>query len=162
MFTKNANRRTRDDAIVPTIVDSEMTVKGNLTSGGELHVAGKVDGDVEVKTLTVGKDAVIRGTVTAEKVRVCGEIIGCIRAREVTLAATARVVGDVHHDVLSIEAGALLEGHCRRREAAKGEVVRPSIPLGGKPSEAVRPLPSASAPVPAPIPVAAQLATGTR
>ena len=160
MFAKNANRNARDDAGVPTIVDAEMMVKGNFTSSGELHVAGKVDGDVEVKTLTVGKDAVIRGTVTAEQVRVCGEVIGCIRAREVTLAATARVVGDVHHDVLSIEAGALLEGHCRRREAAKGEVVRPSIALGGKPGEAMRPLPSA--PVPTPIPVPAQLATGTR
>jgi len=91
---KNANRHGRDGAgIVPTIVDSEMTVKGNFTSGGELHVPARSTAMSRSKTLTVGKDAVIRGTVTAEQVRVCGEIIGCIRAREVTLAATARVVG---------------------------------------------------------------------
>src|SRR4051812_16022000 len=119
MFARNANRNGRDDAGVPTIIDAEMTVKGNLSSGGELHIAGKVEGDVTVKTLTVGKDAVIRGTVTAEQLRVCGEIIGCIRGGQVTLAATARVVGDVHHDVLSMDAGALLDGHCRRRETLK-------------------------------------------
>jgi len=160
MFGKNANRH---GATAPASFDDRRLGddgQRQLTSGGELHVAGKVDGDVEVKTLTVGKDAVIRGTVTAEQVRVCGEIIGCIRAREVTLAATARVVGDVHHDVLSIEAGAQLEGHCRRRETPKGEVVRPSMPLGAKTGETVRPLPSL--PVPAQAPVPAQLATGTR
>ena len=59
MFAKNPKRTTYDDAGVPTIVDSQMTVKGNFTSGGELHVSGKIEGDVEVKTLTVGKDAVI-------------------------------------------------------------------------------------------------------
>jgi len=154
MFAKNANRRTRDDAIVPTIVDSEMTVKGNLTSSGELHVAGKVEGDIEVKTLTVGKDAVIRGDITAEQVRICGDISGCIRAREVTLTATARVLGDVHHDVLSIEAGALLDGHCRRRETAKGEGTRQAIPLGAKLGETARSVPPPSGPP--------HLATGTR
>ena len=56
--------------------------------------------------------------VNAEQVRVCGSVTGCIRAHEVVLTASARVVGDVHHDVLSMEAGALLEGHCRHREAA--------------------------------------------
>jgi cytoskeletal protein CcmA (bactofilin family) len=153
MFARNAKRHARDDAGVPTIVDAEMTVKGNFTSGGELHVAGKVEGDIDVKTLTIGKDAAIRGAITAERVCVYGEITGCIRAREVTLAATARVVCDVDHDVLSIEAGALLDGHCRRRETPKAAVANPAIPLGAKPSDTVHPLPSSSAPA---------LATGTR
>jgi cytoskeletal protein CcmA (bactofilin family) len=154
MFAKNANRHARDDAGVPTIIDAEMTVKGNLTSEGELHIAGKVEGDVTVKMLTVGKDAAIRGTVTAEQVRVCGEITGSIRARAVTLAATARVIGDIHHDVLSMEAGALLDGHCRRREAPKGEVRQAVTSLGAKPNDTVRSLPSPVA--------AAPLAIGTR
>src|SRR5258708_7418234 len=91
MFAKNPKRQVRDDAgIVPTIVGSEMTVKGNFKSDGELHVAGKIDGDIEVKMLTVGKAAVIRGAISAEEVRICGQITGCIRAREGTLTATPR------------------------------------------------------------------------
>src|SRR6266478_1161984 len=82
MFAKNPKRQARDDAgIVPTIVGSEMMVKGDFKSDRELHVAGKVEGDIQVKTLTVGKDAVIRGAITAEQVRICGDITGCIRAR---------------------------------------------------------------------------------
>jgi cytoskeletal protein CcmA (bactofilin family) len=159
MFAKNPKRPARSDAaIVPTIVGSEMTVKGNFKSDGELHVAGKIDGDIEVKTLTVGKDAVIRGGITAEQVRVCGEITGCIRAREVTLTATARVIGDIHHDVLSIEAGALLDGHSRRRDSEKGETARPAIPIGARPGETARPLPPPSPTQLGPT----QLATATR
>jgi cytoskeletal protein CcmA (bactofilin family) len=154
MFAKNPKRQARDDAgIVPTIVGSEMMVKGDFKSDGELHVAGKVEGDIEVKTLTVGKDAVIRGAITAEQVRICGDITGCIRAREVTLTATARVLGDVHHDVLSIEAGALLDGHCRRRETPKGEGARQAIPLSARLGETARSVPPPSNPH--------QLATGT-
>lgn len=117
---------------VPTIVGPEMTVNGNLDSEGDLHVAGKVHGDIRVKTLIVDKDAVIRGEITAEQVRICGQVTGCIRAREVTLAATAHVLGDVHHDVLSIEAGALLDGHCKRRDGAKSASPRDKIATAGE------------------------------
>ncbi len=135
MFAKNPKRQARDDAgIVPTIVGSEMMVKGDFKSDGELHVAGKVEGDIQVKTLTVGKDAVIRGAITAEQVRICGDITGCIRAREVTLTATARVLGDVHHD-------------------SKGEGARQAIPLGARLGETARSVPPPSNPP--------QLATGT-
>src|SRR5260370_19534788 len=128
MLGKNPKRQARDDAgIVPTIVGSEMMVKGDFKSDGELHVAGKVEGDIQVKTLTVGKDAVIRGAITAEQVRICGDITGCIRAREVTLTPTARVLGDVHHDVLSIEAGALLAGDCPGRQNPKRQTARQTV-----------------------------------
>src|SRR5260370_6588106 len=133
MLGKNPKRQARDDAgIVPTIVGSEMMVKGDFKSDGELHVAGKVEGDIQVKTLTVGKDAVIRGAITAEQVRICGDITGCIRAREVTLTATARVLGDVHHDVLSIEAGGPPGRPRPRPGTTKGESAPPTVPPGGQ------------------------------
>src|SRR5260370_37777312 len=102
MFAKNPKRQVRDDAgIVPTIVGSEMTVKGNFKSDGELHVAGKIDGDIEGKMLTVGKDAVIRGAISAAGARICGEITSCLPPGECTRTATPRVLGAGHHNVLS-------------------------------------------------------------
>jgi cytoskeletal protein CcmA (bactofilin family) len=127
---------------VPSIIGHEMVVQGDFNSGGELHVEGTIEGDIKVKSLIVGKDAVIRGEIVADTVRVCGTVTGCIRAREVTLAASANMQGDIHHDVISIEAGAGLDGHCRRREAAKagasptgtGEPVRLATKPTGEPS----------------------------
>jgi cytoskeletal protein CcmA (bactofilin family) len=134
-----------------------MVIKGDFKSGGELHVEGTIEGDINVKTLTIGKEATIRGEVNAEQVRVRGSVIGCIRAHEVMLTATARVVGDVHHDVLSMEAGASLEGHCRHRDGTKVDAARPvtalastggSEPVRLAPVKPAEPAPTATPPRP--------------
>lgn len=106
---------------VPSIIGPEMTVRGDLHSDGDLHVEGTVQGDIRVKTLVVAKDAVVRGDVEAQAVRIAGSVIGALRAKEVVLTATAKMQGDIFHDVLSIEPGAMLEGHCRRLEPAAAE-----------------------------------------
>jgi cytoskeletal protein CcmA (bactofilin family) len=104
---------------VPSIVGPEMTVRGDLHSDGDLHVEGTVQGDIRVKHLVVAKDGVVRGDIEAATVRVAGSVVGSLRAREVLLTASAKLQGDIYHDVLSIEPGAQLEGHCRRLEPAK-------------------------------------------
>ena len=43
-----------------------------------------------------------------------GSISGQIKSREVNLSKTAHVVGDILHENLAIETGAILEGHCKR------------------------------------------------
>jgi cytoskeletal protein CcmA (bactofilin family) len=107
---------------VPSIIGPEMTVRGDLQSDGDLHVEGTIQGDIRVKHLVVAKDAVVRGDVEAQSVRIAGSVIGALRAKEVVLTTTAKMQGDIFHDVLSIEPGAMLEGHCRRLEpSAAGE-----------------------------------------
>ena len=104
---------------VPSIVGPEMSVRGDLHSDGDLHIEGTVQGDIRVKHLVVAKDAVVRGDVEAVTVRIAGSVIGALRAREVVLTQTAKMQGDLYHEVLSIEPGAQLEGHCRRLEPGK-------------------------------------------
>ena len=104
---------------VPSIIGPDMSVRGDLQSDGDLHVEGTVQGDIHVKHLVVAKDAVVRGDIEAATVRIAGSVAGTLRAREVLLTQTAKMQGDVYHEVLSIEPGAQLEGHCRRLEAAK-------------------------------------------
>ena len=106
---------------VPSIIGPDMSVRGDLQSDGDLHIEGTVQGDIRVKHLVVGKDAVVRGDVEAASVRVAGSVAGSLRAREVVLTATAKMQGDIYHEVLSIEPGAALEGHCRRLEPASAE-----------------------------------------
>jgi cytoskeletal protein CcmA (bactofilin family) len=124
---------------VPSIIGPEMVIQGNFKSGGELHVEGTIEGDINVRSLVVGKDAVLKGAIVADKVKVCGEVVGSIRAGDVMLAATARVIGDVHHDVLSIEPGAALDGLCKRREPVKSEAKSETKPMPlAKPNEPLR------------------------
>jgi cytoskeletal protein CcmA (bactofilin family) len=118
MFQKSAKRLTTGAAGasvgVPSIISGEMTLKGDLVSTGEVHIDGVIRGDVTVKGLTVGENAQVHGHISADWVRICGAVTGRIQAPEVTLTRTARVIGDIEHLTLTIEAGAFLEGHCQR------------------------------------------------
>jgi cytoskeletal protein CcmA (bactofilin family) len=122
MFSKSNSRRDSQashkvEAGVPSILSPDMVVTGNLASSGEVHLDGTVHGDIEAQVLTIGESAHVRGNISADTVRVSGTIVGAIRAREVILSRTARIEGDIHHDILSMEAGARLEGMCRRLAA---------------------------------------------
>jgi len=110
-------RGTRPESRVPSIVSPELTVHGNMSSQGDIQVDGTVHGDVDAVDLVVGESGAIHGTVTAGTLRVRGTVDGEIRAETVNLMSSAKVYGDIIHSSLAIEAGALLEGHCRRREA---------------------------------------------
>lgn len=125
-----APRQARASAAVPSIVSPEMRVTGNLVSAGEVQIDGHVDGDVKAETLTVGEQGQINGTVQAAHLRVLGHIDGEIHAENVTVLASGRINGDVIHDSLAIEAGAMVEGHCRRRsQDGAGE---PGAPARGQ------------------------------
>lgn len=100
----------------PSIISASLRIVGNLVSDGDIQVDGIVDGDVQSRTLTISQGAAVNGAISAESVRIDGAINGQIRASSVTLGPTAHVVGDVVHASLVIEAGAFLEGHCRRLE----------------------------------------------
>jgi cytoskeletal protein CcmA (bactofilin family) len=91
-----------------------MIVHGNLKSPGELQIEGTVIGDIETGRLVIAEGGRVSGNVIAQNVRICGVLNGAVRSAMVTLTATARVLGDVHHELLSIETGCQLEGHSRR------------------------------------------------
>ncbi|HTH18151.1 MAG TPA: exonuclease domain-containing protein [Magnetospirillum sp.] len=56
-----------------------------------------------------------RRRISADSVRVHGTLDGKINSNTVTLAKSAKVVGDITHETLEIEAGAHLEGHLIRK-----------------------------------------------
>jgi cytoskeletal protein CcmA (bactofilin family) len=99
---------------VPSIISADMTIRGNLKCAGRLQIEGTVLGDIEVGQLVISDGAVVQGEIDAQEVEISGTLTGLVRAREITLKATARVVGDLYQEVLAIDPGAQLEGQCRR------------------------------------------------
>ena len=96
---------------------------GNMESKGEIQIDGKLEGDVNCAKLSIGDGGHVQGNVTVETALVRGRVDGQIKAKKITLTRSARVVGDIIHETLTIEPGAHLEGHCRRADASvfKGE-----------------------------------------
>lgn len=101
---------------VPSIISRGLTITGNLVSDGEIQVDGRVEGDIHCVSLVVGLGGEVIGEVRATSLRLHGQVVGQVRADSVFLAATARMVGDVHHQSLAIEPGAFLQGMCRRSD----------------------------------------------
>ena len=118
MFSKGkAEGERKRKVLAPTIISEGLTGTGNLDSDGEVQVDGLIQGDIKCLRLSIGQNGKIVGAVQAERVLIRGCIDGQIRAQEVTLTRTAQVKGDIHHETLSIEPGAKIDGHCRRLNA---------------------------------------------
>jgi cytoskeletal protein CcmA (bactofilin family) len=112
---------------VPSIISADMTIRGNLKCAGRLQIEGTVLGDIEVGQLIISDGAMVQGEIDAQDVEISGALTGLIRAREISLKSTARVIGDLHHEVLAIDPGAQLEGQCRRLSSETDRVKMTSV-----------------------------------
>jgi cytoskeletal protein CcmA (bactofilin family) len=101
---------SRSAANTPSIIGGDVQLKGNLITTGEVQFDGRMEGDLHCGSLTIGESAEVTGSVVAETVIIHGKLKGTIRARRVRLERTAKVQGDVWHEIISIEAGAHIEG----------------------------------------------------
>jgi len=97
---------------------SEVTVTGDIVTGSELHLDGKVSGDVRCGSLTQGESGEVRGNIHAVEARLAGLVDGAVEAATLTLEASARVTGDILYESLSVAAGAEVEGRFKRRRGA--------------------------------------------
>ncbi|MEM5478922.1 polymer-forming cytoskeletal protein [Pseudoalteromonas fuliginea] len=100
---------------IPSIISQDVRLTGTLVSQGEVQLDGRIDGDIKVKHLVIGSTGIIEGMVEAQNVIVKGKVIGSINASEVNVKSGAHVHGDVFHDTLSIDAGAIIEGSLKQR-----------------------------------------------
>ena len=140
MFSKNKAKTKQPAApLPPSILGKDLEITGDLNADGDIHLDGKIEGDISTKSLTVGEHAVVNGGVTCESVIVAGAVNGDINAKTVVLNKTATVIGDIHHEILSIDAGATVDGLCRHvsRKGAHGDapLTRPSLVVGVGPDE---------------------------
>ena len=97
-------------------LSSDLVIKGNLKSTGDIMVEGTVEGDIRAHTMTVGEGATVKGEIVADDIVVNGRVIGRVRGLKVRLTATARVEGDIIHKTIAIESGAHFEGTVQRQE----------------------------------------------
>ena len=99
-----------------SVLSSDLHIKGNLKTTGDIVIEGEVEGDIRAHLLTVGEGATVRGEVMADDVVVNGRIIGRVRGLKVRLTSTARVEGDIIHKTIAIESGAHFEGSVQRQD----------------------------------------------
>jgi len=112
-----AARPARNGAQGLTFIAPEAVVSGNIATDAQLHVDGRIDGDVRCAQLIQGVAGAIAGNIDAEEARLSGTVEGTVAVRTLFVEATARIMGDVAYETVSIDAGAHIEGRLARRGA---------------------------------------------
>ncbi len=121
MFSKNKKTGPKSHLASLSIISTDLHITGNIETGGDLQIEGRVVGNIQAYSLVVGDQAYIQGAVTCHDVQVRGCVEGSIQAHNVILTKQAKVIGDIQHETLSIEVGAFLDGRCEHIVFSKGE-----------------------------------------
>ena len=126
-----------------TIIAASVKVEGDFSSQGNVLIEGVVEGKLHTaKDLRVGERAKISADVSATNAVIAGEIRGnLVVAEKLELEPTARVMGDVRTKILTVAAGATVNGRimmgAEAEAAAKKTTEQPQPPktpvFGGQP-----------------------------
>lgn len=111
--TGATSAKKRRDRGAPSIIAESHVIVGSVECDGDVHVDGRIDGDVHCRNLTVGMEGCVNGNVNARFVEVLGKIAGSIHARQALIRQSSRVFGEVIHERLVIEPGAVVDGFYR-------------------------------------------------
>lgn len=111
-----------------SVLGADMAIVGNVTASADLHVDGRVEGDIACASLVQGEASEIVGAVKVDSGRLAGTVRGTIAAGDLVILKTARIDGDVVYDSLTIEKGARIGGRLSLRDAA---VLEPSLAMEG-------------------------------
>ena len=142
MFSKSRPTQTSESAPAPSasvparmatgarhttfsIIGADVIITGNVSASVDLHVDGRIEGDIACASLVQGQDSMIKGAVIAETAKLSGTVEGSIAARDLTIQSSARITGDVTYENLVIEQGSQVDGRFAHRRAGSPAQGRP-------------------------------------
>lgn len=101
-----------DDDNVQSMITADVEIKGSIKSAGTVYLDGKLDGDLTcVGDAVIGKNATVKGTISADSVTVEGTVNGSISVKDkIEMKATAKIMGDIKSRRLSVEDGVTFVG----------------------------------------------------
>ena len=93
-----------------SVIGADILITGNIEAEVDLHIEGRVMGDVRCATLILGEQSSVTGSIYARRVRVSGEVEGSIETVDLAIEAGANVRGDVSYSRLRIANGGVIAG----------------------------------------------------
>jgi cytoskeletal protein CcmA (bactofilin family) len=98
-----------------SVFGGDTTIRGDINATADLHIDGRVEGDITCAGLVQGEGSEVHGAITAQNARLSGTVRGTVNAGQLVILKSARIHGDVLYDSLTIEQGALVEGRFAQR-----------------------------------------------
>jgi cytoskeletal protein CcmA (bactofilin family) len=101
---------------IHSLIGSDARIEGNLRFDGGCHLDGVVHGEVSSNRdasayLSVSEGGRVEGNVRVPRLELSGTVEGDVFISEhANFGATAKVIGNVHYNVIEISAGAEING----------------------------------------------------
>lgn len=111
-----------------SVIGADVTIKGDIKASADLHVDGRIEGDIACSSLVQGESSTVTGAILAESARLAGRVQGSISASQLVVLSTARIEGDVFYDALTIEQGAEVTGRFAHRSRAETATAPAAVP----------------------------------
>lgn len=105
------------NALATSVIGKDLHIGGEkiiIVCESRLQVDGEIVGDIASREIVIGQTASVTGSVAAESIEVLGNVNGAIRGMRVALKPSAKVDGDIVHQILTIDEGAHFDGRVRR------------------------------------------------
>lgn len=114
-----------------SVIGPDVQITGNVRATADLHVEGRIEGDLDCGNLVIGPEAVVNGQVRAESARIAGTIEGSVAIRQLVVEAGARITGDVEYESVSLENGAHIDGRMKHAALKPAAIAAPVPAIGG-------------------------------
>lgn len=96
-------------------------ITGDIRASADLHIDGRVEGDISCASLMQGEESHIKGRVEARTARLAGHIEGAVSVGELVVEASARITGDINYESISVAPGAHVDGHFTHRSSGAAQ-----------------------------------------
>jgi cytoskeletal protein CcmA (bactofilin family) len=97
-----------------SLIGAGTTLKGDISSNGDLRIDGKLVGNIECSAkVVIGANGIVEGDVSAQQADIMGTVSGSIRVKDLLQLKSSSVVsGDLYASKLQIEPAASFNGQC--------------------------------------------------
>ena len=139
MFGKKGRRPTA----IQTLIGENTRIEGDMHFVGGCHIDGQVNGSVTVDNdpdgfLSVSEYGCVKGNVSVPRVALSGTVEGDLVVTEkAELGPTARVIGNVHYNLIEIAAGAEINGKLIHETDPGRSAAKPAKPARKAKAKAV-------------------------
>jgi cytoskeletal protein CcmA (bactofilin family) len=118
MFNQKSKSDTSFESSVPasgaSILASGTSLKGDITSSGDIRIDGTLAGNITCTAkVVIGANGVVDGDISGQQADIMGKVNGTIRVRELLqLKGGSTIAGNIYASKLSIETSASFNGQC--------------------------------------------------
>ena len=115
----------KEDLPIKAYLGTDALFKGTLSFEGTVRIDGKFEGQVDTNdTLVIGETGDMKADVNVGTLVCKGKLTGAVVAsKKIEMHPASKITGNIQTPALSIELGAVLDGHLNMTERESKKVV---------------------------------------